>query len=425
MALGPDDDQAAAFQLLQRRHVEAATLIDDRQDLAAQIDDAFEELGRLRKARDLVGYARHFVDRFDGQAELVGAEAEHHELAFLAAGLPCLLPDLRAGSAGRLQPLHDVLAEQLIRRKDGDQPPSLVAPIDRGDAALATGPGGDHRRDLLDRVVLGRKDRARAIGQQPDEGAADPCNDDLLAAAALDPGGEAQQAAQGQERKQRVAKGCHAQHEILRRGKRREAFRRVDDLKDGLEGKGIFLARDIEGHKPLARDRVGGFALFLDIDRVERAVTARTPIDGECLSYQCRDIENMRDRLLAARGESALQALARSGRELRLSRFDPVDIDCHQGLDVVDGQRHRREAFQHDCSGRGFRCFRAPEQAAQARHGNDVAPQVGQPQEALRRLGNARHLGQTNDFRDLFRRQRIQARVGAKRQEACLSHFAA
>ena len=93
--------------VVERRHVEAAALVDHRQHLAAQVDHAFEELRRLGQARDLVGHARHLVDGLDRQAELVVAQAEDDELPLLAAlgcgssALPALRPERRTCGLNR------------------------------------------------------------------------------------------------------------------------------------------------------------------------------------------------------------------------------------------------------------------------------------------------------------------------------------
>ena len=84
MAFGPHDDQPTPVALFEPRHVETPSLVHHRQDHAAQIDDAFQKLGRLGHARDPIRHARHFLDRLDRQAEFVVAQPEHQELPLLA-----------------------------------------------------------------------------------------------------------------------------------------------------------------------------------------------------------------------------------------------------------------------------------------------------------------------------------------------------
>ena len=84
MAFRPHHNQAAAVALLQLGMVELAALIHHRQNFATQVEDAFQEFGRLRNPGDLVRYARHLVHGFDGQSEFVIAEAKDQEFALLA-----------------------------------------------------------------------------------------------------------------------------------------------------------------------------------------------------------------------------------------------------------------------------------------------------------------------------------------------------
>src|SRR5262249_43838984 len=82
---------AASARLLSRRQAEAATQIDHRNDLAAQVDDTFDEAGRTRhpghrlQANDLM-HAR------DLNAVQLSAELKHHQLALLAAGCSVWVP---------------------------------------------------------------------------------------------------------------------------------------------------------------------------------------------------------------------------------------------------------------------------------------------------------------------------------------------
>src|SRR5271156_5061779 len=87
MPLRAHDNQPSALSLLKFRHVEATTLIHDRQDFSAKIDHAFEELRGLRHARDLVRHWRHFVNGFDGQPELVTSKPKDQECALLTRAI--------------------------------------------------------------------------------------------------------------------------------------------------------------------------------------------------------------------------------------------------------------------------------------------------------------------------------------------------
>src|SRR5580765_4952787 len=62
---------------------ETLSQIQYRDDLAAQVDDAFHVLGRIRHSRDL-GHANDFMQGCDGHAVCLASHLEAHDLCFPA-----------------------------------------------------------------------------------------------------------------------------------------------------------------------------------------------------------------------------------------------------------------------------------------------------------------------------------------------------
>jgi hypothetical protein len=174
MKLRAHHQEPPALPRVGGRHVEAAALIDHGQHFATQVHDALQEGGRAGHAGDPVGQARHLVNRLDGQAELLVAQAEHHEPALLDPGRSGPLVPLARSRASGPQPLHHVLPEQSLGREDRDE---SLASIDGLDPRLAPGAGGKDRGNRLDARRIGRKDGLHPVRHEADKGAANPGDD--------------------------------------------------------------------------------------------------------------------------------------------------------------------------------------------------------------------------------------------------------
>jgi hypothetical protein len=84
VTLGFDHDQPPPIDFYERRHVEAPALVDDGQNVTAQIDDAFEEFRGFGQSGDLLRHPRDLYDGVDGQTELVVRETKDEECQLLA-----------------------------------------------------------------------------------------------------------------------------------------------------------------------------------------------------------------------------------------------------------------------------------------------------------------------------------------------------
>jgi hypothetical protein len=109
MTLRAHDDETPTLGILGGRHVEPTALIDDGQDVAAQVHDAFEELGGLRQAGNLGRELADLVDGLDRQPELVATQPEHEERLL---PLPRRRQRLALDGAGMIaESPHDILPE--------------------------------------------------------------------------------------------------------------------------------------------------------------------------------------------------------------------------------------------------------------------------------------------------------------------------
>lgn len=86
MLLGSHNDEPATGGVLSGRHVEPATLINNGEDDAAQIDDAFQKFGRPWQPGDLLGNAGDFIDCFNRKRELIPVQFERQEAKVPAGG---------------------------------------------------------------------------------------------------------------------------------------------------------------------------------------------------------------------------------------------------------------------------------------------------------------------------------------------------
>ena len=78
-----DHHDATCTGVLGRRQAETAAQVDHRDDLAAQVDDAFDERGRPRHPGDRL-QADDLVDAGDVDAVQLGADLEQDELLLVA-----------------------------------------------------------------------------------------------------------------------------------------------------------------------------------------------------------------------------------------------------------------------------------------------------------------------------------------------------
>src|SRR5512139_2887571 len=104
-----------------RRDAETAPQIDDRNDIAAQIDDAIDESRGFRQLSEVSWHARDFVDGGDGYAVFLRAQPEDDELLFSGCHDTLFLGFRldRRRMVGH-DPRHQIRTEQTIRREYGD-----------------------------------------------------------------------------------------------------------------------------------------------------------------------------------------------------------------------------------------------------------------------------------------------------------------